>query len=93
MTNLMQFGDFAPGTRILDLACGKGRHSVYLNNLGYHVTGMDLSAASIQEASKFQNEKLVFLRQDMRDPLPLIIMTWCLTFSPVSVILKIRLRI
>ncbi|MBK9593118.1 MAG: class I SAM-dependent methyltransferase [Crocinitomicaceae bacterium] len=71
MTNLMEFGNFAPDTRILDLACGKGRHSVYLNNLGYHVTGMDLSAASIQEASKFQNEKLVFLRQDMRDPLPL----------------------
>lgn len=70
MTNLMQFGNFAPDTRILDLACGKGRHSVYLNNLGYQVTGMDLSAASIQEASKFQNEKLVFLRQDMRQPLP-----------------------
>lgn len=71
MTNMMQFGNFAPHTRILDLACGKGRHSVYLNNMGYRVTGMDLSAASIQEASKFQNERLVFLRHDMRAPLPL----------------------
>ncbi len=70
MTNLMQFGNFASNTRILDLACGKGRHSLYLNNLGYHVTGMDLSASSILEASKFQNEKLTFIRQDMRDPLP-----------------------
>lgn len=70
MTNLMQIGSFAPATRILDLACGKGRHSVYLNNLGYEVTGMDLSSASIAEASKMQKEKLVFKRQDMRDPLP-----------------------
>jgi SAM-dependent methyltransferase len=70
MTKLIDFGKFAPETRMLDLACGKGRHSVFLNNLGYHVTGMDLSSASIAEASKFQNDKLVFLRQDMRNPLP-----------------------
>lgn len=70
MSNMMRFGNFTPDTRILDLACGKGRHSVYLNSLGYHVTGMDLSSASIDEASKLQNENLIFQRQDMRDTLP-----------------------
>jgi 2-polyprenyl-3-methyl-5-hydroxy-6-metoxy-1,4-benzoquinol methylase len=40
------------------LACGKGRHSIYLNKLGYDVTGVDLSANSIKEASLFANEKL-----------------------------------
>jgi SAM-dependent methyltransferase len=32
---------------ILDLACGRGRHSIYLNHLGYLVTGIDLSDSSI----------------------------------------------
>lgn len=35
------------GASIMDLACGRGRHSIYLNQLGYHVTGVDLSASSI----------------------------------------------
>ena len=33
--------------RILDLACGRGRHSLFLNRLGYDVTGVDLSESSI----------------------------------------------
>ncbi len=32
---------------ILDLACGRGRHSIFLNRLGYRVTGVDLSPSSI----------------------------------------------
>ena len=32
---------------IMDLACGRGRHSMYLNQLGYRVTGVDLSESSI----------------------------------------------
>jgi hypothetical protein len=37
-----------------DLACGKGRHSTYLNQLGFDVLGADLSENSIAEASKTQ---------------------------------------
>jgi 2-polyprenyl-3-methyl-5-hydroxy-6-metoxy-1,4-benzoquinol methylase len=36
------------------LACGKGRHSTYLNQLGFDVLGADLSENSIAEASKTQ---------------------------------------
>ena len=42
----------------MDLACGKGRHSIFLNSLGYDVTGVDLSIQSILEASKNKNERL-----------------------------------
>ena len=54
-------------SKILDLACGKGRHSVYLNKLGYDVTGIDLSSESIEEAKKYSAEGLNFLEGDMRD--------------------------
>ena len=53
--------------KILDLACGKGRHSIYLNAKGHHVTGVDLSANSIREATKSSNSRLDFHKHDMRD--------------------------
>ena len=56
---------------LLDLACGKGRHSVYLNKKGFDVTGLDLSERSIAYAGQFQNETLKFLIGDMRVSLDL----------------------
>lgn len=53
---------------ILDLACGKGRHAVYLNKIGYHVTGVDLSENSIDFAKKFENHSLHFEVHDMCKP-------------------------
>jgi SAM-dependent methyltransferase len=51
---------------ILDLACGKGRHSIYLNKKGFDVTGLDLAANSIAAAQQYENEKLHFYVHDMR---------------------------
>jgi len=53
---------------IWDLACGKGRHSIKLNELGYTVVGTDLSVESIEEAIACVNEKLDFFVHDMRTP-------------------------
>ncbi|UKT64801.1 class I SAM-dependent methyltransferase [Pedobacter mucosus] len=53
-------------SKILDIACGKGRHSIYLNKKGFDVTGIDLSDQSIKYAKQFENEKLHFLVHDMR---------------------------
>lgn len=53
--------------KMLDIACGKGRHSLYLNKKGFDVTGTDLSYASIRFAKKFENSKLSFFVQDMRN--------------------------
>jgi len=39
--------ELQPQSHILDLACGRGRHSIFLNRLGYEVTGVDLSESSI----------------------------------------------
>ena len=52
---------------VLDLACGKGRHSLTLCELGYNVLGVDLSENSIKTASEFSTEKLSFAVHDMRN--------------------------
>ena len=54
-------------SRIIDLACGKGRHSVFLNELGYQVLGLDLSKESISHNKKFENSSLRFAVHDMRN--------------------------
>lgn len=64
LVNDLELPEYA---KIIDLACGKGRHSVYLNNLGYRVLGLDLSAESIAHNKQFENEDLKFEVHDMRD--------------------------
>jgi SAM-dependent methyltransferase len=54
-------------SQIIDLACGKGRHSVFLNQLGYEVLGLDLSKESISHNKKFENSTLKFAVHDMRN--------------------------
>lgn len=61
------FLEFPKNTKILDLACGKGRHSITLNKLGFDVLGIDLAEASIEYAKQFENDTLKFEVHDMRD--------------------------
>lgn len=68
MDNITHYLNLPDDAKILDLACGKGRHSIYLNQLGYDVTGADLSENSIAEASRHSNDKLHFEVHDMRIP-------------------------
>ena len=68
MDNITHYLNMPENGTILDLACGKGRHSIYLNQLGYNVLGADLSENSIAEANKNSNESLHFKVHDMREP-------------------------
>lgn len=56
---------------LLDLACGRGRHSLLLAKKGYQVTGIDLSETAIRKArARARREKVTnvrFLTGDMRD--------------------------
>lgn len=58
-----------PGATVIDLACGKGRHSVFLNKLGFKVLGTDLSRESIYHNKQFENDRLHFEVHDMRKAL------------------------
>jgi SAM-dependent methyltransferase len=68
MKNITSFLSLPKTTHILDLPCGKGRHSVFLNSLGYTVSGGDLAENSIIAAKKFENDTLHFKVHDMRKP-------------------------
>jgi SAM-dependent methyltransferase len=67
--NLINFLKPKKNARFLDLGCGKGRHSVYLNKKDYAVVGVDLSPESIAYASQYAHggsNSLEFYVQDMR---------------------------
>lgn len=53
---------------MLDIACGRGRHSRILADMGFDVTGIDLAVESIKEAKKYETDKLHFFLHDMRLP-------------------------
>ncbi len=65
--------DIRTGSKVLDVACGAGRHSMQLAKRGFHVTGFDLSEFLISEAKKSRKEakennlKINFLIKDMRN--------------------------
>ncbi len=57
------------GSRILDLACGGGRHSIELARRGYRVVGYDLSEPLLKRARAAAREAKVratFTKGDMR---------------------------
>lgn len=68
INNLVKFLKPTPGSFMLDLACGKGRHAISLGKLGYNVTGIDISEQNIHIAEKSGSKNLEFYIHDMRKP-------------------------
>jgi SAM-dependent methyltransferase len=66
--NLVRHLAPAPGSHLLDVGCGRGRHSRMLAEAGYEVTGIDLSFASIRHTLQYESEALHFYQHDMRLP-------------------------
>lgn len=54
--------------QMLDVACGRGRHSIHLASKGFTITGIDISEDSIEEAKEQENSHLEFFVHDMRLP-------------------------
>jgi SAM-dependent methyltransferase len=70
IANITRHLGLKEGDRVLDLACGRGRHSIELHRLGFDVVGIDISEESISEASAAQHTGIRFLVHDMRQPFP-----------------------
>lgn len=66
--NIINKLEMPQGAHVLDVGCGKGRHSKTLARYGANVTGIDLSANSIEYAKQFENASLHFEVWDMRVP-------------------------
>lgn len=67
---LSAYNNLAAKSKIIDLACGKGRHSYFLRQLDFDVLGVDLSQESVAFAAKeFGKDHLRFQVHDMREDL------------------------
>jgi cyclopropane fatty-acyl-phospholipid synthase-like methyltransferase len=61
--------DLQPGTSILDLGCGPGRHSLELARRGFHVTGVDRTTVYLEQArqrAEAEGLTIEFVQEDMR---------------------------
>ena len=65
--NIIEYIDLKKGSQILDLACGIGRHSIYLDKIGFKVVGTDKSPNNIKKAKASHNQSLSFLQMEMID--------------------------
>jgi len=70
ITNLVQFIDLPSGSKVMDLACGKGRHARMLHQEKLDVLGVDLSPNSISSAKEHETDHLSFDVHDMREVYP-----------------------
>ena len=66
LDKLIDYLNIQKEDRILDLACGKGRHAIYLNQKGLNVTGFDICQENIRDAQDNENARLNFHVHDMQ---------------------------
>ena len=62
---------YSVGNKVLDLGCGTGRHAEFLAQLGFNVTGVDLSDFMLEKAKSSMSTNIAnknsFLQGDVRD--------------------------
>jgi SAM-dependent methyltransferase len=66
---ILKLADLKPGSRVLDLPCGVGRHSLELARRGFNVTGVDRSPEFLDKARQAAGSEGLdaeFTCQDMR---------------------------
>jgi ubiquinone/menaquinone biosynthesis C-methylase UbiE len=57
-------------SKIIDIGCGTGRHSIELSKRGYNITGIDLSESQLNKAKEKAGKlglKINFQKQDARN--------------------------
>lgn len=67
---LIQTMELTGNERILDLACGFGRHSLEFARRGFYVTGIDITTAYVEDAirqASVESLPAKFLNMDIRD--------------------------
>ena len=68
---IIQLAGLTPGSRVLDVGCGSGRHSIELARRGYQVVGIDASQSNVRKAAQQCSlPNLTFRQWDARKRLP-----------------------
>jgi ubiquinone/menaquinone biosynthesis C-methylase UbiE len=68
VAELLSWFPLKAGVKVLDLCCGTGRHSFAFQQLGFDVTGIDLSAVLLREAeARNVKGEISFVQGDMRN--------------------------
>ncbi|MGB0427940.1 MAG: class I SAM-dependent methyltransferase [Flavobacteriales bacterium] len=62
---LFAYINLEKGSKVVDMACGKGRHAKQIAQLGYQTIGLDLSPESIHFAKKYEHCHLHFFVHNM----------------------------
>ncbi len=68
ITKLLQHFQLPQSSRILDVACGRGRYARFLASKGFDVTGIDISFENVEFAKQYESDNLHFYQHDMRLP-------------------------
>ncbi len=68
LDNLIAFLKLPKTGKYWDMNCGTGRHSIYLNQMGFEISGTDLSEKNICQAESATQHRLEFFVHDMRNP-------------------------
>jgi SAM-dependent methyltransferase len=69
VTNIISLLKISPGSFVLDLCCGPGRHSLELARRGFSVIGVDRTKTYLEKARKqaeIEGLKVEFIQEDMR---------------------------
>ncbi|MDP2237122.1 MAG: methyltransferase domain-containing protein [Bacteroidales bacterium] len=95
-TYLMKKLDFLKPSRVLDLACGRGRNAFFLAENGFHVTAADISDTGLkilyEEALK-RSLSIQTIEADLDEAEPLLSLERfdsiiCINFKPTEAFLK-----
>ena len=65
--NITKYLNLKKDSKVLDLACGIGRHATYIQKIGFDVIGTDRSQNNIKKAKVSENDKLSFIQMEMID--------------------------
>src|SRR5512143_1228027 len=69
VSRVVELLPLSPGASLVDLGCGRGRHTIPLSLKGYRVTGVDLSDVMLNIARERANREratVEWVREDMR---------------------------